>query len=72
VSRRHHAYTCVRCGMVGHSAPTCHVAARGASDPDEHDERAQHLVASLGPGTNLPIGDVRKMIAALLRSGGRL
>jgi hypothetical protein len=47
-------------------------AARGASDPDEHDERAQTLVATLGPGTNLPIGDVRKMVAALLRSGGRL
>jgi hypothetical protein len=65
-------YTCPRCGMSGHTTPSCHVEARGAEGPDEHDRLAQELVPSPGHSGNVPIGDVRRIIAALLRSGGKL
>ena len=62
---------CPQCGMVGHTSPVCHVAARGAFDPDEHDLRAQELVPTLAPGEHVRPGDVRVLVARLLRSGGR-
>ena len=65
-------YTCPQCGMSGHTSPSCHVAAREATEPDEHDRRAQDLIPSPGPSSNIPIRDVRGIVAALLRSGGRL
>ena len=65
-------YTCPRCGMSGHTTPSCHVEARGAEAPDDHDVRAQELVPSPGPSSNIPIREVRAMIAELLRSGGKL
>jgi hypothetical protein len=62
---------CFRCGMVGHSAPTCHVAQRGAVLPDGHDERAQMLIPTLRPQERIDLREVRALIARLLRSGGQ-
>jgi hypothetical protein len=63
--------SCPQCGLVGHSTPTCHVVARGAHLPDRYDAQAQELVPTPGPAEHLGTGDMRVLVARLLRSGGK-